>query len=52
VRIADCSVAPGCGGVTDAKLRQVTVAVTYRASTATGLGAAKTAIVSMLMAQR
>jgi len=52
VRIADCSVAPGCGGITDAKLRQVTVAVTYRASTATGLGAAKTALVSMLLAQR
>src|SRR5215467_7380079 len=52
VRIVDCSVAPGCGGVTDAKLRQVTVAVTYQASTAMGVGAAKTAIVSMLMAQR
>jgi Tfp pilus assembly protein PilV len=52
VRITDCSVAPGCGGITDAKLRQITVTVSYRASTATGLGATKSAIVSMLMAER
>ena len=62
VRITDCSVAPGCGGTIYACLdmapvasclREVTVTVSYRASTATGLAAAgttKSAIVSMLVA--
>lgn len=51
VRITDCA-ASNCGGITDAELRQVTVTVTYQAVTATGVGGAKSAIVSMFMAQR
>lgn len=55
VRIIDCSVGAGCGGVTDATLRQVTVAVSYRPATGVGVaasGTTKSAIVSMLVAQR
>ncbi|PYM55712.1 MAG: hypothetical protein DMD77_18740 [Candidatus Rokuibacteriota bacterium] len=55
VRITDCGVGAGCGGIVDPGLRQVTVAVSYRPSTATGVaavGTTKSAIVSMLMAQR
>lgn len=53
VRIADCSVAPGCGGITDADLRQVAVTVTYTPITATGAsGTTKSAIVTMLVAKR
>jgi Tfp pilus assembly protein PilV len=69
VRITDCSAGAGCGGIVyacnDMKnadgtivpscLREVTVTVSYRASTATGLAAAgttKSAIVSMLVALR
>ncbi len=55
VRITDCGVGAGCGGIVDPGLRQVTVAVSYRPSTATGVaavGSTKSAIVSMLMAQR
>jgi type II secretory pathway pseudopilin PulG len=51
VRIIDSQPADACGGA-NLGLRQVTVTVTYRASTATGLGATKSAIVTMLMAQR
>ena len=41
VRIVDCAtVAGGCGGVTDANFRRVTVTVTYHAITGTGSGAA------------
>src|SRR5712692_447245 len=55
VRITNCVAAPGCGGIVDAQLRQVTVTVSYRGSTAIGImaqGTTKSAIVSMLMAQR
>lgn len=53
VRIIDCSVGAGCGGVVDATLRQVTVSVSYRAATGTGVASTtKSAIVSMLIAQR
>jgi type II secretory pathway pseudopilin PulG len=63
VRITDCSVAPGCGlpltiyACPDQApfvscLREVTVTVSYRASTATGIGTTKSAIVSMLIALR
>jgi prepilin-type N-terminal cleavage/methylation domain-containing protein len=51
VRIIGAQPADACGGA-NLGLRQVTVTVTYRASTATGLGATKSAIVTMLMAQR
>ena len=51
VRITDVQPADACGGA-NLGLRQVTVTVSYRASTATGLGATKSAIVTMSMAQR
>jgi Tfp pilus assembly protein PilV len=66
VRITDCSAGAGCGGtvyacndmtnpdgtIVQSCLREVTVTVSYRPSTATGLAAAgttKSAIVSMLV---
>jgi len=51
VRITEPVAGDACGGV-NLGLRQVTVTVSYRASSATGLGATKSAIVTMLMAQR
>lgn len=54
-RITDCGVAPGCGGITNAGLRQVTVTVTYTPLTGVGQAAAggtKSVVVSMLAAQR
>jgi len=51
VRIAEPVAGDACGGA-NLGLRQVTVTVSYRASSATGLGATKSAIVTMLMAQR
>ncbi len=63
VRITDCSAGAGCGGTVYACpdqgvascLREVTVTVSYRPSTAAGVAAAgttKSAIVSMLVALR
>jgi len=52
VRIIDSQPADACGGGVNVGLRQVTVTVSYRASTATGLGATKSAIVTMQVAQR
>jgi type II secretory pathway pseudopilin PulG len=55
VRITDTQPADACpGGVPGANfgLRQVVVTVSYRASSATGLGTTKSAIVTMLIAQR
>jgi len=55
VRITDCSVAPGCGGIVDAGLRQVTVTVSYRPMTGIGVapaGTTKAAIVTMYVAKR
>jgi hypothetical protein len=53
VRILDCGLPPGCGAVTSGRLRQVTVTVTYRPVTATGLAAIdKTVFVTTLVAQR
>jgi hypothetical protein len=55
VRISDCSVAPGCGGVINAGMRQVVVSVSYAPLTGTGQAAAgttKAAIVSLIVAQR
>lgn len=64
VRITDCSAGPGCSGTVYACpdmtgvascMREVTVTVSYRPSTATGLAAAgttKSSIVSMLVALR
>jgi prepilin-type N-terminal cleavage/methylation domain-containing protein len=55
VRIADCSVAPGCSSVVDAGLRQVTVTVSYQPMTGVGVAAtatSKSAIVTMYVAER
>jgi Tfp pilus assembly protein PilV len=52
VRITDSQPADACGGGVNVGLRQVTVTVSYRASTGTGVGATKSAIVTMQMAQR
>ena len=38
-RILDCGLPPGCGAVTSARLRQITVTVTYRPVTASGMAA-------------
>lgn len=55
VRVTACSVAPGCGGVTDAGMRLVTVAVSYRPMTGMAVAAAgttKAVSVTLLIAQR
>ena len=55
VRISSCGVAPGCSGVQDAGLRQVTVTVSYQPMTGIGVAPAttsKSAIVTMYIAQR
>jgi prepilin-type N-terminal cleavage/methylation domain-containing protein len=55
VRIADCGVAPGCSGIVDAGLRQVTVTVGYQPMTGVGLAPAttiKSVIVTMYIAKR
>jgi prepilin-type N-terminal cleavage/methylation domain-containing protein len=55
VRVADCGVGGGCAGVINADLRQVTVTVSYRAMTATGVAAAgttKSATIITYVAQR
>ena len=56
VRIVDCAtVAGGCGGVTDANFRRVTVTVTYHAITGTGSGAAgstKPTVLTMNLGRR
>ncbi len=53
VRVADCGVGAGCGGVTDSGLRLVTITVTYTPLTGFGVGTAgKSAILSLLIARR
>lgn len=59
VRVADCGVAPGCGAapftVTDANLKLVTVAVSYRPLTGVGAGSAsgsKSISLHLLVAKR
>ena len=55
VRITDCGIGAGCGGLVDAGLRQVTVTVSYRPLTGRGQAAAgstKSAIVTLVVAQR
>ncbi len=55
VRITDCGVAPGCGGIVNSGLRQIVVNVSYTPVTGTGQAAAgttKAATVSLIMAQR
>ena len=55
VRITNCGIGAGCGGVVHAGLRQVTVTVSYTPLTGQGQAAAgstKSAIVSLVVAQR
>lgn len=55
VRITNCGLGVGCGGVVHAGLRQVTVTVSYTPLTGQGQAAAgstKSAIVSLVVAQR
>jgi prepilin-type N-terminal cleavage/methylation domain-containing protein len=55
VRITDCGVGAGCGGVVDDDLRQVTVTVSYLPMTGVGIassGSTKAAIVTMLVTRR
>jgi type II secretory pathway pseudopilin PulG len=53
VRITDCNVPPGCGLVTNARLRKIEVTVTYRASSAVAVSStAKPVTVTMMVTQR
>ena len=53
VRISDCDVAPGCGGLQKPDMRQATVTVSYTPMTGVGAaaqGASKSAVVTMVIA--
>ncbi|HEV8437773.1 MAG TPA: prepilin-type N-terminal cleavage/methylation domain-containing protein [Methylomirabilota bacterium] len=55
VRVTDCGVAPGCSGIVNAGLRQVTVTVSYRPMTGVGVAASttsKSALVTMYISKR
>jgi len=53
VRIADCSVPPGCGAIASPLIRQVTDTVAYRPLTASGLaGESKAVTLTTLVASR
>jgi type II secretory pathway pseudopilin PulG len=55
VRITDCGLGAGCGGIVDNGLRQVTVTVSYRPMTGVGVAASsstKSAVVTMLVTRR
>ena len=55
VRIANCSVAPGCSGIANATLRRVTVTVSYRPMTGIGMAATTTSkpvVLVMYITQR
>jgi type II secretory pathway pseudopilin PulG len=55
VRITDCNVAPGCGGLQKPDMRQATVTVSYKPMTGVGASAAgtsKSAVVTMIIAMR
>ena len=53
VRVTDCGVGAGCGGIVNSDLRQVAITVTYTPMTgAGGTGTSKSAIVTMLVAKR
>ena len=52
-RIRDCGVGSGCTGVVNAAMRLVTVSVTYRPMTATGVSATGTTVsIDWVVAQR
>src|SRR5262249_20122311 len=55
VRITDCGVGAGCGGIVSSDLRQATVTVSYTPMNGAGgaaPGSTKSAIVTMLVAKR
>ena len=55
VRVTSCGTAPGCGGVVDSALRQVTVTVSYRPTSGVGAapaGASKAAVLTAYVARR
>ena len=55
VRISDCSVAPGCGGVQTPDMRQATVTVSYAPMTGVGgpaAGATKSVVVTLIISQK
>jgi type II secretory pathway pseudopilin PulG len=55
VRVTDCGIGAGCGGLVHDGLRQVTVSVSYRPLTGRGQAAAgstKSAIVTLVVARR
>jgi hypothetical protein len=53
VRITDCGVGAGCGGVVDATLRNVVVTVTYRTGSAVAVSSTdKPVTVTMMVTQR
>ena len=55
VRITNCGIGAGCGGLVHAGLRQVTVTVSYRPLTGRGqaaTGSTKSAIVTLVVAER
>jgi Tfp pilus assembly protein FimT len=55
VRITDCGVGAGCGGIVNSDLRQVAVTVSYTPTNGAGgaaPGSTKSAIVTMLVAKR
>jgi len=54
VRISDCNVAPGCGGVQKPDMRQATVTVSYAPMTGVGgpaAGATKSVVVTLIISQ-
>ena len=54
VRIIDCSIAPGCGGLQKPDMRQVTVTVSYAPMTGVGgpaAGATKSAVVTFIISR-
>jgi prepilin-type N-terminal cleavage/methylation domain-containing protein len=55
VRISDCNVAPGCGGLQKPDMRQATVTVSYAPMTGVGgpaAGATKSAVVTLIISQK
>ena len=55
VRIRDCNVAPGCGGLQKPEMRQATVTVSYAPMTGVGgpaQGASKSVVVTMIFAMK
>ena len=55
VRISDCNVAPGCGGLQKPDMRQATVTVSYAPMTGVGgpaAGATKSVVITLIISQR